>query len=201
MKALLIHSRMLRTAMALALLTCAANAWASDAATSASAGSASNRSRGTASATAHYTGDVGFARTDTRTGTVNAARAVAVGVDEHGLSLSVSTAIASRLGPAIATNFNLTINTGGEAAVSVGSAVARGGAARTVATGGSAVSRPATPTATSSASGKTTSGGTVRVRTEGASTPHAYVPAPERSREHSREPIAPRRVIRISAGH
>ena len=77
--------------LSIALL--AASASASDARTSASAASNGRRS-GTAAASATYKGDVGFARTDTRTGQINLARGVAVGVDDRGLSLSVSTALA-----------------------------------------------------------------------------------------------------------
>ncbi|MCK4343084.1 MAG: hypothetical protein KAY37_15320, partial [Phycisphaerae bacterium] len=98
-----------------ALLASAAACLASDAETSASATGGRRRS-GTASAAARYEGDLGFARTNTRTGALNAARAVALGVDRDGVSLSVSTAIAPQHGPAVATNFNMSIGTRGDAA-------------------------------------------------------------------------------------
>jgi hypothetical protein len=198
MRTMLIHARMFRTAIGMTLLAGGISAWASEAATSASAAAQANRPSGTAGATARYVGDVGFTRTDTRTGPVNAARAVAVGVDERGLTLSVSTAIAPRFGPALATNFNVTINDHGQAAVSVGTAVARGGAERSVSTSGSAVSRLASPAATSVASGKTSAGGVVHVATDSASSPRPHAGVSERGSDRPRERIAARRVIRIS---
>jgi hypothetical protein len=88
------------------------SAFASSAATNASAGR-DILGRGNAQAYATYEGDAGFARTNTRTGSVNIARGVAVGVDEDGLSLSVSTAFDPKHGPAIASNFNLSIGRDG----------------------------------------------------------------------------------------
>lgn len=139
---------------------------ASDARTSAQAGSGRGRS-GTAAATAHYEGDVGFARTDSRTGRVNVARGVALGVDEDGLSFSLSTAVAPRNGPALATNFNVSIGTNGEVATSVGRAVASGGAERSVSAGGGSSSgdRFRSGSAVSQASGRTSFGGVVRAQT------------------------------------
>ncbi len=125
----------------------AAPAWASDAATSATAGG-NRHGDGSAAATASYEGDVGFARTDSRSGRVNIARGVAVGVDQNGLSLSVSNAIAPQFGPAIATNFNMSIDRDGDVSVSGGAAVARSPIHREVNAGGSAgTGRPATATA------------------------------------------------------
>lgn len=110
---------------------------ASDATTSASAGS--NRyGPGTAAATASYGGDVGFARTDSRSGRVNLARGVAVGVDQNGLSLSLSNAVALQGGPAVATNLNLSIDRDGDVSVSGGHAVARGPIHQSVYAGGGA---------------------------------------------------------------
>ena len=57
---------------------------ASDARTSATA-SGGPAGPGTAAATASFAGERGFTRTQTRTGDVNHARAVAVGIDEDGL--------------------------------------------------------------------------------------------------------------------
>ncbi|MEW6253139.1 MAG: hypothetical protein AB1716_21075, partial [Planctomycetota bacterium] len=90
---------------------------ASDVETSASA-TGGRYGAGTATGTARYAGDVGFARTDTRTGEVNAARSVAVGVDPNGLSLSWSLALAPNRGPALATNFNMRIGADGQVAAS-----------------------------------------------------------------------------------
>ena len=119
----------------LTLLLAAMPTLASDAETSAQASDGAGHS-GTATATARYAGDVGFARTDTRSGRVNLARGVAVGVDEDGLTLSVSLAVAPQRGPAVATNFNLSLGRNGAAAVSVGRSVAQGGATRTVTASG-----------------------------------------------------------------
>jgi hypothetical protein len=110
-------------------------AMASDAKSSATASSGRGRS-GTAAASASYKGDHGFARTNTKSGAINLARGVAVGVDKNGLSLSVSTAVASRFGPAVATNFNMSIGRDGHSSASVGRAVATGGRNRSVSAGG-----------------------------------------------------------------
>lgn len=152
---------------------------ASDAETSATATGGRGRS-GTATATARYAGDAGFARTDTRTGNANLARGVAVGVDENGISLSVSLAIAPQRGPAYATNFNLTFDTNGDGATSFGNVVATGGTRRTVTAGGRATTAPRGPVATSMASGVARNGGIVRTVT------------------HSdRREVAVRRIIRL----
>lgn len=147
-----------------AVLTCVcANAWtwASEAETSARAAGGSG---GSALATARYGGDVGFARTDTRTGQVSLARGVAVGVDERGLSLSVSLAIAPERGPALATNFNMSIGSNGDAAISTGRAAATGGVGHTVFAGGSTRATPYGAVATSKAGGSSR-GGFVRANT------------------------------------
>jgi hypothetical protein len=109
---------------------------ASDAETSATAGSSRGQANGTAAATARYQGDQGFARTDTRSGAVNIARGVAVGVDRSGLSLSVSNAFASKYGPAVATNFNLSIGLDGRVSSSTGVAVSNGPLSRSASAGG-----------------------------------------------------------------
>lgn len=149
---------------------------ASDAETSAQATGGRGPS-GSALATARYEGDVGFARTDTRSGRVNLARGVALGFDADGLSLSLSTALAPRSGPALATTFNISIGTNGEVAHSVGTALATGGTARTVAAGGSAATARHGGTAVAAASGRTQSGGTVRVATQSEHV-RIYRPAP-----------------------
>jgi hypothetical protein len=167
--------RMHVTLMTLAALMLAGQVWAAAAATSANAGT-NGRGNGTAAATATYTGDQGFARTDTQTGRVNLARGVAVGVDERGVSISVSNAIAPHHGPAIATNFNLTIGRDGSRSVSIGAAVSPGPGARSAGAGGStAVTRTGT-SAMSTATG-TSDGGKVRVMTRADDRP-AYRPAP-----------------------
>lgn len=117
---------------------------------------------GTATATATYQGDRGYARTQTRTGEVNHARAVAVGIDEDGLSVSISHAYAPRNGPAFGTNFNYTFSRDGEIARSSGQVTARGGVERSVAVGGQTSSGRSGAVATSLASGRTTHGGVVR---------------------------------------
>ncbi len=139
---------------------------------------------GTAAAGARYEGDFGFARSDTRTGKMNFARGVAVGVDENGLSLSISTAIAPNRGPALATNFNLSIGSDGEVAASTGRVLAEGGARRTAETGGFA--------------GATPRGAASLARAGGDSGARGVVHAVAHS-EHYRpqERVIPRRVIRV----
>lgn len=139
-------------------------ALASEAETSARAGN-DRRGNGTASATARYEGDRGFARTRTQSGDVTLARGVAVGVDRDGISLSVSNAVASKRGPAIATNLNISIGRDGQRSVSLGAAVAQGGDRRVASAGGSAVVRRGISPAVASASGETDRRGKVIVRT------------------------------------
>lgn len=165
------------TLMTLASLTLLASpATASEAETSAGA-TGRRRRPGTATATARYKGDLGFARTDTRSGTLSAARAVALGLDEEGLSLSLSTAVAPRLGPALATNFNISIGTDGQVAHSVGRALARGGRERTASVAGRTTTGTGchSASAVSRATGRTSYGGVARVRTT--------------SRHHDRRPL------------
>lgn len=166
----------------LAALVCSLPALASEADTTASATGGRGRT-GTATATAHYEGDVGFARTDTRTGRVNVARGVAVGVDEDGISLSVSLAFAPLGGPAFATNFNMSFDRDGGGATSFGNVVATGGTSRTVSVGGGASATRYGANSTSLASGKTTNGGVVKAVT--------------RSDNYERREIRPRRIIRV----
>lgn len=164
-----------------ALFSCA-SALASDAETTASATGGRGRT-GSATATAHYEGDVGFARADTRTGAVNVARGVAVGVDENGLSLSLSLALAPLGGPALATNLNFSLGTNGEVATSIGNVVASGGINRAVTVGGRSSATPYGASATSLASGSTRGGGIVRAVT--------------RSDHYEHREVRPIRVIRI----
>ena len=182
MNASITNVKLLAALAFLVIATSAVPARASDAETSASATAGRGRT-GTATATAHYDGDVGFARTDTRTGAVNAARAVAVGFDEDGLSLSISLALAPRRGPAYATNFNLTFDSDGDVSTSVGTSLARGGISRTVSAGGRTGTTPIRTVATSWAGGSTERGGVVR----------AY----SRSLDDEHRGVRVRRVIRI----
>lgn len=130
----------------LAALCLPAAVRASDAQTSASAGAGLGRD--VAAATARYEGDVGFARTDSRSGRVSSARGVAVGLDEDGLSLSVSQAVAPRFGPALATSLNFGIERDGDVSASLGVARADGPIYRQATAGGGAGSgRPAMATA------------------------------------------------------
>lgn len=127
----------LRTiAAAFTMIGLNALAMAGDARTTAGASSNPFTGGGTATATAAYDAPIGFARTDTRTGPINAARGVAVGVDKEGLTLSVSTALAPKLGPAVAANFNITIERDGDVSRSTGIAVAKGPGTREVNVGG-----------------------------------------------------------------
>jgi len=158
---------------------------ASDARTSASA-SGGGRRPGSATATASYEGDVGFARTQTRSGPLTASRAVAVGVDEDGLSLSISTAMATPVGPAFATNFNLSIGRDGDLAHSVGHVISTGGLTRSATAGGAASAgprrgvseRPTLASASSRATGTTTFGGVVRATTRSYQEPRVVVVRP-----------------------
>ncbi len=182
MKATRISSAALAAFSSLAILSSAVSSFGSDAQTSATAAAGRGRT-GTAAATAHYEGDAGFARTDTRTGAVNIARAVAVGVDEHGLSFSLSTAIAPKNGRAIAANFNLSIDADGGSAHSVGQTVSIGGVRRSASAGGSTSTESNGSVAASRASGSTSFGGVVRAET--------------RSEQHRAQPVVVRRVIRV----
>lgn len=165
---------MLMTLACVAGLFCTATGLGSDAYTSAGATSSPGRS-GTATATARYEGDVGFARTQTRTGPISASRAVAVGVDEDGLSLSISTALAPRNGSAIALNFNLSIDRGGDVARSIGRTTSTGGISRTAAVSGGTSAGARGATAISRASGSTNFGGVVRTDTRSEHEPRPVV--------------------------
>jgi hypothetical protein len=145
---------------------------ASDAETTASA-TGNRYGPGTATGTSRYFGDVGFARTDTRSGDVNVARSVAVGADENGMSLSVSWAVAPNRGPALASNLNMTIGRDGQVATSGGLSIAQGGISRTASVGGATGVGPAGPVATSTAGGQTIGGGIVRA----SATSDTYQPA------------------------
>jgi len=140
--------------------------WASEAETSASAGSSRYQRDGTATATARYTGDVGSARTHSRSGKVNVARGVAWGLDKNGLSLSVSNAVAPKRGPAVATTFNLSIGRDGSVSHSTGLAISTGPIHRSASAGGSAATKRRAGGATAFAAGKSDRFGRVRAVTQ-----------------------------------
>jgi hypothetical protein len=120
----------------LAALALGGAAMASEAGSSAAAGGRTGGSSGFANATAHYEGDIGFANSKTHSGEVNFGRGVAIGLDENGLSLSISHALATKFGPAIATNFNLSIDRDGDVSSSHGIAVGEGPLHRAAEAGG-----------------------------------------------------------------
>ncbi len=153
---------------------------ASDAETSATAASSRGQRTGTAAATARYEGDQGFARTDTRSGAVNIARGVAVGLDQNGLSLSVSNAIAPKNGPALATNFNLSIGFDGRVSSSSGLALSDGRYFRAA-----------------SAGGKTSTSGGAISQASGHSDPTGRVVATTRAEDSRARPVAAREVNRV----
>jgi hypothetical protein len=163
------------------LVMLAAPSLASDAETSASAASNRFERNGTADASASYDGRIGFARTQSRSGTVNSARGVAVGVDKDGLSLSVSNAVATRLGPAVATNFNLTLGRDGEVSRSGGLTVADSPFQRSVTAGGRTGTGHRSPHATSFASGDTDRLGRVHARTHANTSAVAHRPTLKRA--------------------
>src|SRR5262249_43941189 len=115
-------------------------------------------------ASARYEGDVGFARTQTRSGNLTLARGVAVGYDEDGLSLSFSGGVATRRGAAVATNFNLSIGNDGRVSGSGGSVVSGGPVYRSAEVGGTTSTRPHAP-AVSFASGQSDPRGFARAET------------------------------------
>ena len=112
----------------------AGTAMASEASTSALTGSDAFGNR-RAEASAQYDGDFGFANTRTTTGHVSTARGVALGVDEDGLSLSVSNAV-SVGNQSAANNLNLSIGTNGGVAISGGRSNASGPLQHSAAAGG-----------------------------------------------------------------
>ncbi len=144
-----------------------ASASAGETTTSASAGMG-RFGPGTSTATAAYSGNgQGIANTNTRSGNnFTFGRGVAFGIDEDGVSLSASHAIATRYGPAVASTFNLTIGFDGAVASAHGGSIAAGGAQRTAFAGGSSGIHRQVPTATANAGGRTVRGGVVRAHTD-----------------------------------
>lgn len=146
----------------LSILGLATAAYASEAETSATAGSSRWNRNGTASATARYQGDLGWARTQSHSGQISHSRGVAVGVDREGLSLSVSRAVAPQGAPGVAATFNMTIGTQGQVSHSTGLSTANGPLYQEVSAGGRTGTRgPATAFAT----GRTDSRGEVKAVT------------------------------------
>jgi hypothetical protein len=97
---------------------------ASDARTSAEVGS-SRGGTDHAAATADYDGRVGIARTNAKTGKINLARGLALGLDEDGVSFSLSQALGGKRA-SLASNLNVSLNRDGDHSVSFGSTVSRG---------------------------------------------------------------------------
>ncbi len=157
-------------AAALSLMAAATMAHAGTAATSATAGS-NGFGPGTAAATAEYNGGgPGFARTNTRSGNVSYGRGTAFGVDQNGVSFSLSQALAPRFGPAIASTFNISVGFDGRVNTSVGNSVARGSPVREASAGGFASSNRFTGgSAGATAGGRTGFGGRVDAQTHSKS--------------------------------
>jgi len=156
---------------AMILLAATMSAEAGQADSSASASSNGWRP-GTAAASAGYSGGgVGFSETKTRSGLVNFARGLAFGIDENGLSVSSSYAVAPRRGPAAAGTFNLGVGWDGSVSHSAGRTVASGDRSRRVEAGGFADpgrrGRPAS--AGASVGGRTGPRGQVVSRTDSRS--------------------------------
>lgn len=116
---------------------------AGEAGSSASAGR-NGWNSGNASADAYYDGNgPGIAKSKTKSNDrVSFGRAFAVGVDENGLSFSASHAAATRFGPGVAGNFNLSIGRDGEVSRSGGWAVGGNSLNKQVDAGGFAGSGP-----------------------------------------------------------
>ncbi|MFQ5430589.1 MAG: hypothetical protein ACE5E1_09800 [Phycisphaerae bacterium] len=150
---------------ALVILIGAASARAGQATTSASAAS-NGRGPGTAAASAAYNGrGPGFAQTRTRSGRVSFGRGIAFGMDRNGVSFSASQAVAPRFGPAVATNFNLSVGFDGRVSGSRGLSIAGGSRQRAAHAGGFARARRGRTSAMSTASGRTGRRGYVRAMT------------------------------------
>ncbi|MDX2198712.1 MAG: hypothetical protein SF069_07035 [Phycisphaerae bacterium] len=169
MKALLITARNVLRRVALRknlliaslLLVSGDAALAAEATTSATVGNGIGRTP-TAAATADYAGDRGFTRSEATSGPISTARGVALGVDEDGLSLSISNAIAPQHGPAIATNYNLSVGRDGRVSSSAGLAIADGPVHREARTSGGTATTGNGGGATSIAEGSSDRFGTVR---------------------------------------
>lgn len=127
---------------------------------------------GSATANAAYTGGgQGRVRTDTRTGTVNFARGMAIGTDRDSIDFSVSYAVASPFLPAAASTFNLSIGRDGSVSSSNGLSVAGPAPFRSVTAGGFAGSAPGGSVSGATVSGRSEPFGTVHGQTWSNSTP------------------------------
>ena len=165
--------RTMKTAKATMAALMAMGMWtgmatASQAETSAGV-SGSRHGATTAEATARYDGDVGLARTDTRTGRISLARGLAVGLDRNGLTLSASHALGTRSGFGVARNFNLSIGRDGRVAVSGGRTVSYGSQRRSAEAGGVARAGHGRTGASSWAAGSSDRRGFVRTGTHARS--------------------------------
>jgi hypothetical protein len=136
-------------------------AWASSAGSSAEVGSRYGVDR--AAATANYDGRVGFARTKAKTGKINLARGVALGIDREGISFSISNAIGGKRA-SLASNLNVSFGRDGDHSVSMGSTVSRGNRYHSAQAGGSASSYRGRSSATAAASGDADRYGSVSSR-------------------------------------
>jgi len=146
---------------------------AGQASTSATAGSDGYGSGG-ASATANYDGNgIGITQTRTHSGRLNLARGVSVGIDEDGLMLSTSYALAPTRGPAVGGTFNLRIGADGDVSGSAGRAVATGDRNREV-------------NALGFVSGSRFAGGSSGASVGGTTGPRGRVTADSRSFDRSR---------------
>ncbi len=139
-------------------------ALAGSANTSATAGS-SGWGPGTAAATANYDGNgIGFSKTQANSGRVNFARGLSVGLDQTGLSVSHSYAVAGQRGPAVGGTLNVHVGHDG-VALSGGQSTASQGRSREVNVSGQAGSNGRSPIATAAASGHASGRGVVNART------------------------------------
>ncbi len=169
------QQRLIISALAAVALGAMASAvLAAEADTSANAGT--SYGRGNAEASARYEGQIGFARTKSKTGKISLARGLAVGVDHNGLSLSASHALSLRGGVAVARNFNFSLGRDGQIAVSSGGALSLGAHQRSAGVSGFSGVWHGSPKAASSAYGKTDPRGIVKTRstarTSGPRGPH-----------------------------
>ncbi len=154
--------RLLTIGSTLLTLVLAPRLEASDAQTSASVSGGAHRPP-VAAADARYVGDVGFATTRTETGPVSLARGVALGVDEDGLSFSLSQAV-GRGDSSIATNFTLSLDRDGDVSHSFGASLAAGPHEHSASAGGVATTQ-GHGTAASSAAARSDPYGIAEART------------------------------------
>lgn len=163
-------------------MSCATLAGAGEVATSAAAGS-DGYGPGRAAATAEYEGNgIGITQTRTHSGRLNLARGVSVGIDEDGLMLSTSYALAPTRGPAVGGTFNLRIGADGDVSGSAGRAIATGDRNREV-------------NASGFVNGSRFRGGSSGASVGGSTGPRGRVIADSRSFDRSRE------RDRVRSGH